>query len=547
MSPLLLLVLVALGGQARAQQVISNHIALSLPPVPQVAASDADLELAFSAGQLQFQDMCAKLSSPASKTNFGCVPLDSVAAVQAVWKRNTPDSLWEALSSIDQAALGEKQTKSTMESIVEDALGSAARQDGDRLSLHGSAASTGRFLLACSRLPGCLSAALTEEERAGFASFLLAQSRITPEVALGLKALHDFGVVSVVLKHLTGEEQVLLEVKTLLGSPLAWKLGPKTSPLARVSSPTQITVNKKKLGKSQSSVPVEIVVDNGASKLFDLSFPIAQVELENLSLVVKDKGVRVDQQDEAVVVLDKSQVLELAFRLTGGLCPEQAVLALVESTSKRDVQFPLTCSGDNAGGPKLVLANTQALSEELEFAPGPYDMVLLVSDDKMAKPVRRALGAVTVVPFERAGKKELPLFATSLLHESDTTRSALPEIHHQFRVPDRRAPKLFALVFTAVQVVLLLGLVVVFHTHNHFHVFKMLSSPRLAFFGAVLTAIEVVFVWYWVGEFGAPNMENLTYKYLPPLLVVLTIASKAVMASPAVGAAGQGKKQTASM
>lgn len=174
-------------------------------------------------------------------------------------------------------------------------------------------------------------------------------------------------------------------------------------------------------------------------------------------------------------------------------------------------------------------------------------MVLLVSDDKMAKPVRRALGAVTVVPFERAGKKELPLFATSLLHESDTTRSALPEIHHQFRVPDRRAPKLFALVFTAVQVVLLLGLVVVFHTHNHFHVLKMLSSPRLAFFGAVLTAIEVVFVWYWVGEFGAPNMENLTYKYLPPLLVVLTIASKAVMASPAVGAAGQGKKQTASM
>ncbi|KAH9260381.1 hypothetical protein BASA81_001551 [Batrachochytrium salamandrivorans] len=545
MSPLLLLlVLVALGGETLAQQVISTPIALTLPSVPQAAASDADLEFAFSGGQLQFQDMCSKLSSPASKTNFGCSPLDSAAAIQAIWKRNNQDSIWEALSSIDQAALGEKQTKSTMESIVEDALGSAAKQDGERLSLHGNVASTGRFLLACSRLPGCLSSALTQEERAGFASFLLSQPKLTPEVALGLKALQDFGLVSVVVKHLAGEELVQVEAKTLLGSPLAWRLGPKTSSLVKVSSPTQITVNKKKLSKSLSTVELEIVVDNGASKLVELSFPLAQVELENLSLVIKDKGVLVDQQDP--VMLEKNQVLELAFRLTGALCPEQAVLALVHSVSKQDVQFPLTCSGDNAGGPKLVLANTQALSEELDFVPGPYDMVLVVSDDKMAKPVKRALGTIKVLPFERTVKKELPLFATSLLHESDTTRTALPEIHHQFREPDRRAPKLFALVFTAVQVALLLGLVVVFQTHNHFHVLKMLSSPRLAFFAAVLTTIEVVFVWYWVGVAGAPNMENLTYKYLPPLLVVLTIASKAVMTPPtAVGVTG--KKQTASM
>jgi oligosaccharyltransferase complex subunit delta (ribophorin II) len=42
-----------------------------------------------------------------------------------------------------------------------------------------------------------------------------------------------------------------------------------------------------------------------------------------------------------------------------------------------------------------------------------------------------------------------PLYSRALLHDSDTTLTALPEKHHTFRPPHRRAPTVVSLVFTA--------------------------------------------------------------------------------------------------
>jgi oligosaccharyltransferase complex subunit delta (ribophorin II) len=42
-----------------------------------------------------------------------------------------------------------------------------------------------------------------------------------------------------------------------------------------------------------------------------------------------------------------------------------------------------------------------------------------------------------------------PLYSRALLHDSDTTLTALPEKHHTFRPPHRRAPAVVSLVFTA--------------------------------------------------------------------------------------------------
>lgn len=54
-------------------------------------------------------------------------------------------------------------------------------------------------------------------------------------------------------------------------------------------------------------------------------------------------------------------------------------------------------------------------------------------------------------PPQRA--PEVPLYHRTLLHESDTTLRALPEIQHRFREPERRPPAIVSRAFTAIALV----------------------------------------------------------------------------------------------
>lgn len=525
-----------------SQEIISHPVSLKLPEIPSAPQTDSQFEFAFASGQVNSaSQLCASLKSPESRATFGCEKKQTAAEVKTVWKQR---SAWEALACMDENALGQKVAKSTAKTIVDDVLGSTAVVDGRKLSLNGKAEDTGRFLFACSQVPTCLKDMLTREEREGFALFLLDQKDMTPAVALGLKALEDFGMTSVLIKHEDGNPKASVQASTLLGKPAKWTLGDKTSKLVSAKSSKELEIQQQ---TDKPSIEVEIQVGK-ASKTFTLAFPVS-VELSELQVVIKDKGVKIAELETGgnnVLQVDKNQALEVSFQL-GGLCPDHAVLVLVGKTNKKEAYFPLTCNGEHAS-PKLSLANTVKLSEQLDFDT-VCDLQLIVSDDAIQNGIQKRLGQVHLAAHARPEKKHLPLFATSLLHESDTTRVALPEIHHKFREPDRRAPKLFALVFAAAQVAWLVGLNLTFAAKSNFHALKVFSSARLLFFASVLTTIEIVFVWYWIGEAGAPNMENLTYKYLPPLLALLAIASKAAMTSShyVKTEGGESKKKVASM
>lgn len=61
--------------------------------------------------------------------------------------------------------------------------------------------------------------------------------------------------------------------------------------------------------------------------------------------------------------------------------------------------------------------------------------------------------------FPATKPRNWPLYSRALLHESDVTLEALPEKHHTFREPEPRPPVGVSLLFTAMVVGILVGLV----------------------------------------------------------------------------------------
>jgi hypothetical protein len=410
-----------------------------------------------------------------------------------------------------------------MERIVDDALGSVSLEGGKLALLDGSPEATGRFVFACSQIPRCLDL-FDPQERVAVARFLLG-AEFSPDVALALKGLSDSGMASLVVTHKLGASRATVKATSLAGKALWWGLDADTFVGAsKADEHTVIVSERNGLNQIQLEVLVRVnrVSDHMLSAIRVLTFPSPATLVDLRVQLTDEKGQPVAGQS-----WEKNFVLEVSFKVLSGataICPDHA--AVVLAANGQDLQFPMNCSPETQEL-HYSITNTLQLSQKLDFSPS-VELLFIVSDEKMQQGVQHAFGALTVAPFAKPVKKELPLFAESLLHESDTTQKALPEIHHQFREPDRRAPKLFAFIFSGVQLVWLMGLLGGLYYFG-FHVLKVFTSWRVLFFALALGLIEVVLVWFWLGVGGAPNTEMLVYKYLPPLLIVITLASRTAM------------------
>ncbi len=81
-------------------------------------------------------------------------------------------------------------------------------------------------------------------------------------------------------------------------------------------------------------------------------------------------------------------------------------------------------------------------------ASGDYALSLVVGDVSLAAPLEVALGEVHLT-FPAKAKEHYPLYTRPLLWDSDNALAPLPEIHHQFRQPERRPTPAVPAAFTA--------------------------------------------------------------------------------------------------
>jgi len=533
---------------ASAQEVVRAPVK-QLPEAK--GQADIDVEFGYASGAVKLQDVCVKLKGKLARSTFGCDKAASLKDAKKIWEKNEESSAWEALAALDEAKFGKAETAAFADQVMEDALGSVKIQGGKlNFGKVSPAETTGRLIFACSRLHECLKRTLTAEERIAVSDYLLTVEPITSGVALGLAALSEFGMVSVSVKQEKNSQSAIIRANSLTGKPLKWKSGKGTSPLVSVKSDDEVTVTFDSKGKL-AKVPVELDLPANLKHIIFLQFEViasfgpAKVLVKDKSIVKSESVVQAPPSSlDKPVLVDKGEFLELSVPVSSGstvLCPEQAVFGFISADGSSQYLVPGTCSSTEV---RVSIPNGAKLGEELKYTSGVYDVVFIASDERMSNPLmwRLARAQLSLSPLPE--KKHEPLFTRHLLYESDTAIKTLPEIHHQFRQPDRRAPILLSLIFSSAQVGLLLALFVnlVLVGFKPVDVFK---SVRVMFFAATLGLVELVFAWYWIAPSGAPNMESLAYKYLPPLITLLVAATRNVI-SGARGGGGSNKK-TASM
>lgn len=110
------------------------------------------------------------------------------------------------------------------------------------------------------------------------------------------------------------------------------------------------------------------------------------------------------------------------------------------------------------------------------------------------------LGSINLLLAAEPPVEHSPLYTKPLLHESDTTLKALPEIKHVMRPEDPRPPVVVSLAFTAavlVPFVAFLGFVL----HLRMNVTKLFDSSVFVLgsgFMGSLAAILALFGFYWL-------------------------------------------------
>ncbi|KAI7837704.1 hypothetical protein COHA_008497 [Chlorella ohadii] len=147
--------------------------------------------------------------------------------------------------------------------------------------------------------------------------------------------------------------------------------------------------------------------------------------------------------------LDHTRTLEvkLTAALAGGdadFRPQQAFLRLTARGSGDAAYFAATKA---KGGGLVVTAKHDELQKQVGTQPGTYDAALLVGDTRSAQPVEWALGEVKVLypPQDDGSQPEAKPY-----RPLDATFRPKPEIVHQHRQPERRAPAVVSLFFSLV-------------------------------------------------------------------------------------------------
>ena len=202
--------------------------------------------------------------------------------------------------------------------------------------------------------------------------------------------------------------------------------------------------------------------------------------------------------------------------------PHQAFVKFTHLETKMHTLFVCHLDGEMSGGSGYKFQVAIALGDETEtfmHISGSYAVSILVGDSSILTPVEWELGEMTLT-FPPKIKKDLPLYAKSLLAASDNSLGPLPEIIHKMRPPAKRASKFmssfFALLALAPLVVLIPFLISISPNLN-----RLRSLPSLLFV-VCIAAVLVLYAAYWLALEGASFYQTMKYLcFLAPLTFVI--------------------------
>ncbi|KAL0592463.1 hypothetical protein ABG067_000027 [Albugo candida] len=136
--------------------------------------------------------------------------------------------------------------------------------------------------------------------------------------------------------------------------------------------------------------------------------------------------------------------------------PQQAVLHFKHKKLNTDAHFALESSETE---PETLTLSLQfsALSKTFQYNSGDYNVRLIIGDVSFKEPIIWDLGTLKVLVATAVPAASPRLYAKPLLHESDTTFKALPEIRHMMRPQERRPPVVVSLLFAGAVLLPLIG------------------------------------------------------------------------------------------
>nr|CCA16092.1 conserved hypothetical protein [Albugo laibachii Nc14] len=278
---------------------------------------------------------------------------------------------------------------------------------------------------------------------------------------------------------------------------------------AVVLSDKTVTGNGKefalKLDNAVSAGIYETVVRNSEadqeeSVLFKVLTPVS-IQSANFNGVTLTEGQQLARESfssgsqdvfEAEIVVEDSLKHE-------PIRPQQAVLHFTHQMHKNDVYFALESSKTQPANLKVSL-QFASLSKTFQYHSGSYNVRVILADVSFQKPIVWDLGTLEVLLATAAPSATSRLYAKPLLHESDTTFKALPEIVHIMRTQEPRPPVIVSLLFSGAVLLPLIGFAG-FVVGSRYNAKKLFKSHIFAYgvvFLASLVAIMGLYALFWV-------------------------------------------------
>lgn len=225
---------------------------------------------------------------------------------------------------------------------------------------------------------------------------------------------------------------------------------------------------------------------------------VASAELNGLALTA---GETIASQEFSS---GSGDALRVAVRLQqthdgAAVVAHQAFLRFSHTSEKSaDTYFVLTV--DAADKTHTAVLQFASLSKKFGYRSGRYKLQLILGDPTFAHAIVWDLGLVELQLASAPPPTPSPLYAKHLLHESDTTLHALPEIAHVMRTQDPRPPLTVSLAFTAAVLVPLIAFLG-FVLSLQLNVRRLFHGSVFVFgagFLASLAGILALFGLYWL-------------------------------------------------
>lgn len=202
-------------------------------------------------------------------------------------------------------------------------------------------------------------------------------------------------------------------------------------------------------------------------------------------------------------------VLHVMYQVQASRKPHQSMVRLTNTETGNTAVFAAARLGDGSLATEYHVSI--AFADEVEafaYESGEYLLSVLVADVTFTTPVEWIVGSVDL-KFPTKSAPNLPLYARSLLHTSDTTLRPLPEVEHAMRPPAKRASSFMSGLFTLLTLTPLA--VFLFFNLSLRPNFARLKSLSSAVFVACLVAIVLLYAGYWLALDGVSFYDTIKY------------------------------------